>query len=81
MFGNLGSKVELTTEITSNLEKIILGDKNQIIEDPFEDFNLEGLSSSPHKKITFSQSDEINLFESNQEFILNYHFNILWVFY
>lgn len=83
MFGNLGSKIDVTNEITSNLEKIILGDKNQIIEDPFEDFNLEVLSSnSPKniKNITFSQEDEINLFESNQAFILNYHFNILLVF-
>ena len=83
IFGNLSNKVELTNEITSNLEKIILSDKNQIIEDTFEDFSLESLNSNSHKKIkniTISQSDEINFFESNQAFILNYHFNILLVF-
>lgn len=83
IFGNLSNKVELTNEITSNLEKIILSDKNQIIEDTFEDFSLESLNSHSHKKIkniTISQSDEINFFESNQSFILNYHFNVLLVF-
>jgi hypothetical protein len=86
IFGNLSIKVELTNEITSNLEKIILGDKNQIIEDPFEDFTINDLNNTSHSlkniylKNSFSQSDEINLFESNQEFILNYHFNVLLVF-
>ena len=76
VFGSFGNKVELSSEVTTNLEKIILGAKPQIIEDPFED-----LYNISHKKtFTSSQSDEVNLFESNQEFILNYHLNILLVF-
>lgn len=51
LFSNLRSKIEVTNELTANLEKIILKDKNQIIEDPFEDFNLEVLNSNSHKKI------------------------------
>jgi hypothetical protein len=83
VFGYLGSKVELTNEITSKLENIVLGEKNQIIEDSFDELLLGGLDlskiSHKQKPITFSQTDKIALIESNQNFISNYHFNILLI--
>jgi hypothetical protein len=81
---NFINQIELTKTIITKLETLIIGEKQNIIEDPFDDndnieFNNYTFPGSNKKQqtISFSQVDETSLFNSKRLFVKNYNFNLV----
>jgi hypothetical protein len=71
---NFVDQVGLTEKITSNLDSILIGGKQGIIEDPF--YDCDSVKFNP----MFTESGEIDILKSNEDFKLNYKFNLLLIF-
>lgn len=81
---NLINQIELTKNITSKLESIVISGKQDIFEDPFDENNIvsNDLSLFPdsiekQKIKLITQNDEISILKSNESFIKNYNFNLI----
>jgi len=69
----------LTADITSKLKSIINDDMQELLDDPFEDFdNLIKIKNK--KSIEFTQDDAVQFQKGSIEFTSNHQFNVMLVY-